>query len=234
MTKIEPIEKGNFYHIYNHGVGGRNLFCEDANYKYFLLLYDKYISPIADSYAWVLMKNHFHLLVRIRENVVYKYSKADKSFDKECNSANAVRFEEVKWKTTDLSACEAPDSVKDHKIPKPENHFSHFFNAYTKTLNKQLQTRGTLFERPFKRKQIQDEEYLRQVILYIHNNPLHHGFCKHPSEYTWSSYLTCIGEKPTKLKRKQVMEWFGDKTNFEYMHNLKIDTIAMERWLELE
>ncbi|MCF8219476.1 MAG: hypothetical protein K9I29_08595 [Bacteroidales bacterium] len=253
MTTIEPIEKGNFYHIYNHGVGRRNLFCEDANYKYFLQLYDKYISPIADSYAWVLMKNHFHLLVRIRENVVYKYSKADKSFDKGCNSSNAdrseeracnssnadrsddaVRFEEIKWETTDLSACEAPDSVKDHKIPKPENHFSHFFNAYTKALNKQLQTRGALFERPFKRKQIHDEEYLRQVILYIHNNPVHHGFCKHPSDYPWSSYLTFIKRNPTKLKRKQVMDWFGDKTNFEYMHNKILDIIEIERWLELE
>ena len=32
----------------------------------FLSLYDKYISPVADTYAWVLMGNHFHLLVRIK------------------------------------------------------------------------------------------------------------------------------------------------------------------------
>jgi hypothetical protein len=30
-------------------------------------LYDKHISPIADTFAWVLMRNHFHLLVRIKE-----------------------------------------------------------------------------------------------------------------------------------------------------------------------
>lgn len=27
---------------------------------------DKYISPVADTFAWVLMKNHFHFLVRIK------------------------------------------------------------------------------------------------------------------------------------------------------------------------
>jgi hypothetical protein len=65
MQQFEPLNPGQFYHIYNHGVGGRNLFGEPENYEYFLGLYDKYISPIAEPYAWCLMPNHFHLLVRI-------------------------------------------------------------------------------------------------------------------------------------------------------------------------
>ena len=32
----------------------------------FVNLYDKYISPVAKTYAWVLMRNHFHLLVKIK------------------------------------------------------------------------------------------------------------------------------------------------------------------------
>ncbi len=34
---------------------------------YFLTLYEKHIEPIADTYAYCLMRNHFHLLVRIKE-----------------------------------------------------------------------------------------------------------------------------------------------------------------------
>ncbi len=37
-----------------------------------------------------------------------------------------------------------------------------------------------LFERPFRRKRIENEEHLRTAVVYIHNNPVHHGFCKHP------------------------------------------------------
>lgn len=48
-------------------VNSCDLFREKTNYECFLELYDKYISPVADTYAWVLMKNHFHLLVRIKE-----------------------------------------------------------------------------------------------------------------------------------------------------------------------
>jgi len=66
MHQIEQLKYGNFYHIYNHGVGNRDLFLEADNYEYFLSQWDKYISPVADMYAWVLMKNHFHVLVRIK------------------------------------------------------------------------------------------------------------------------------------------------------------------------
>lgn len=66
-----PLEPGNFYHIYNRGINSCNLFREPTNYEHFLELYDKYISPVADTFAWVLMPNHFHLLVRVKEDVVY-------------------------------------------------------------------------------------------------------------------------------------------------------------------
>lgn len=88
--KQERLFEGKFYHIYNRGNNRRNLFSEVSDYEHFLALYDKYISPIAETLAWVLMPNHFHLVVRIKENVVYKYSNpyqlnADRSGD-------AVRF----------------------------------------------------------------------------------------------------------------------------------------------
>ena len=67
MQQIEPLIPGNFYHIYNRGIDSCNLFIEPDNYEYFLSLYDKYISPVADTYAWVLMPNHFHFLVRLKE-----------------------------------------------------------------------------------------------------------------------------------------------------------------------
>ena len=65
----EQLEYEKYYHIYNCGINGCNLFNETGNYTYFLNLYDKYISPIADTFAWVLMPNHFHLLVKIKSEV---------------------------------------------------------------------------------------------------------------------------------------------------------------------
>jgi REP element-mobilizing transposase RayT len=223
MQQTEPLTCGNYYHIYNRGIDSCNLFLESDNYEYFLSLYDKYISPVADTFAWVLMPNHFHFLVRIKEDVVYKFTDADRSVD-------PVRFEKHKWETTDLSASKAPDSVKK---PTPHLHFSHLMNAYSKYFNKRTGRHGSLFERPFKRKLIGNEGYLKQVILYIHNNPIHHGFCSHPMEYPWSSYLSCVSVKPTKLHRDKVIGWFDDQANFKYMHNQKVEIERIEYWLEI-
>jgi len=66
MSKETPLLNGHYYHIYNRGNNGENLFPEERNYRHFLKLYIRYIYPIADTYAYCLMKNHFHLLVRIK------------------------------------------------------------------------------------------------------------------------------------------------------------------------
>jgi REP element-mobilizing transposase RayT len=62
----EPLIPGCYYHIYNRGNNGENIFREERNYRYFLQLYVKYIVPIAVTYAYCLLANHFHLLVRIK------------------------------------------------------------------------------------------------------------------------------------------------------------------------
>lgn len=64
--KTISLEYGKFYHIYNRGINGCNFFNENENYDYFLHLYDKYVSKVAKTFAWVLMRNHFHFLVRIK------------------------------------------------------------------------------------------------------------------------------------------------------------------------
>jgi len=232
MQKIENLIGGKFFHMYNRGINSSNLFNEASNYEHFLHLYDKYISPVAETFAWVLMPNHFHFLVRIKEDIIYKYSNADRSVD-------AVRFfEDHKWETIprDLSACEAPDSVKipeNNKTPKPHLHFSHLFNAYSSYINKRYNRHGSLFERPFKRKLIENEIYLKHVVHYIHNNPVIHGFCEHPLEYPWSSYISCISNKPTKLIRENVIRWFEDEENFKRIHNDTGNIEFIEKWLEL-
>jgi len=67
MQKIEKLVFGSYYHLYNRGINSCNIFKEPENYEYFLGLYDLYPSPVADTFAWVLMPKHFHFLVRIKE-----------------------------------------------------------------------------------------------------------------------------------------------------------------------
>ena len=60
-------EAGCFYHVYNRSVDRKPMFRSDANYEYFLHRYDHYISGYAETYAYSLMNNHFHLLIRVKD-----------------------------------------------------------------------------------------------------------------------------------------------------------------------
>lgn len=196
-----PLEHGCYYHIYNRGNNGTPLFHTPGNYEHFLRLYDKYITPIADTYAWCLMGNHFHLLVRIKEEdeIIIK------------SLPNPVRVEN-------------PDRVNTSKTFKPPHiYFSHLFNSYTQAINKQQGRSGSLFERPFHRIQINTEQYFRNLVIYIHQNPIHHGFTNDFRDYPWSSYQGIVSDKPTKVDRETVLEWFGGKTNFIDVHHKIID-----------
>ena len=51
------------------------LFREVRNYHHFLRLWAKYIEPVADTYAYCLLSNHFHFLIRIKEDQTGPVSK---------------------------------------------------------------------------------------------------------------------------------------------------------------
>ena len=67
MSSPSAIQHGRYYHIFNRGNNRENIFLEKRNYQYFLKQYERYISRVADTYAYCLLRNHFHLLVRIKD-----------------------------------------------------------------------------------------------------------------------------------------------------------------------
>jgi putative transposase len=67
MFKPVPLQHGQFYHIYNRGNNHQALFVEERNYRYFLNLYAAHVEPVAETYAYCLLPNHFHFLVRIQD-----------------------------------------------------------------------------------------------------------------------------------------------------------------------
>lgn len=188
---MQSLGFGRYYHIYNRGVNSCNLFKEISNYEHFLRLYEKYILPVADTYAYCLMPNHFHFLVKIKD-------------EKEILNLK------------NLSGLKNPDRFN---IPnRPSKQFSNLFNAYTKAFNKKYKRHGSLFERPFKRIFIENESYLKYLVYYVHHNPVKHGFVDDMIEYPWSSYLTVSSPKKTNLKRDQVIDWFDDLENLKFFH----------------
>ncbi len=59
---------GNFYHIFNRAINRDKIFPATRNYSYFLKKYDNFVSDLVDTYAYCLLPNHFHLLVKVKEH----------------------------------------------------------------------------------------------------------------------------------------------------------------------
>ena len=198
MSNPEPLLYGTYYHIYNRGNNGENIFVEKRNYPYFLELYTKYILPIADTYAYSLLRNHFHYGVRIKEK--------EEIFGDPRLPRNLTGLQ-------DLSGL--PEGL-------PSQQFSNFFNAYAKSINKAYHRSGALFERPFGRKVVTGEAHLVHLIKYIHFNPQKHGFIDDFREWKHSSYEALCSSAPTKLNRKQVLWYFGGLGAFKKEHENEV------------
>ncbi|OWK74326.1 transposase [Flavobacteriaceae bacterium JJC] len=188
--RITPIEPDRFYHIYNRGINGEIIFKTERNFSFFLTKLNQHLLSVCEIYAYCLMPNHFHLLVRIKsEPILQEVAKAQK-----------VKITEDKGLHS-----------SQHVFSK---QFSLIFNSYSQAFNKENNRHGSLIESPFKRKLITSEDYLRQCIIYIHQNPSTSDFTKYP----YSSYKTILSESPTFLKRNEVIEQFDDIENFMCCH----------------
>lgn len=193
-----------YYHIYNHANGDENLFRERKNYGFFLKKYRQHINPVADTIAWCLMPNHFHLLVRTKSEV--EIAKVSTNFSKVSNFGKVGERGKVEER-------KKVEEVKAAKSKFLSKQFSNLFSSYTQAFNKVYGRHGSLFLKNFKRKEIEEEAYLRNLILYIHLNPVKHGFTHNVVEWEHSSYAAFPEREPDFLIR-----FFGDNENYQFLH----------------
>lgn len=99
MEKYDILEPDCFYHIYNRGNNKEDLFLEPENYSHFLNLVKTHIIEIADIYAYCLLKNHFHLVIKIKSKTELpeKYHPENKLSQPFSNLFNAYTKAINKW-----------------------------------------------------------------------------------------------------------------------------------------
>ena len=206
MTSPSPLLYDTYYHIYNRGNNGENIFIQERNYEHFMKLYFKYIDPIAETFAYCLLRNHFHVSLRIKleEEILetLKVSTPNQHPPKQGSLANNATSQSRQPLGTNY----------------PSKKFSDFFNAYAKAINHAYGRTGSLFQHPFGRVPITTDRQFWNVIAYIHQNPQKHKFVKDFRDWKWSSYGILLAEQSTKLKRDFVLDWFGGKESYLELH----------------
>ncbi len=173
-AKLRP---GGYYHIYNRGNNREDVFRSEREYTSFLERYAHHVAPSVDTFAYCLMRNHFHLLIRVR-----------------------------------------PIDEWPNETPTPDRRFANLFSGYAKWFNAKHQRTGSLFGKPFGRIEVTDDAYFATLVRYLHRNPQRHRFVDDFRDWPHSSYHALTSKKPTRLARRQTIEWFGGQTGFQTAH----------------
>lgn len=212
------MEPGKLYHLYTHANGSENLFRSGENYRYFLRRYQHFITPVADTLVYCLMPNHLHFLIRIKEEkeIINAFAPDQTDSSQASNSTTSNKTFKVLKNLEGLNrSLNGGLNTVEKRISQ---QFRNLFNSYTKSYNKAYHRRGSLFIPNFKRKEIADDDYISNVIAYIHNNPVHHGFVKKSSDWLWSSYNHFFIDAPSIVKREAILNWFGTCDEFLKFH----------------
>ncbi|MGV3547331.1 MAG: transposase [Pedobacter sp.] len=179
-------ESRRFYHVYNRTIDKKKMFVDEGNYVYFLKKFSFYLNELIEVYAYCLLDNHFHFLIRIKENTAL-----------------------------DL-----------HEIVSKQ--FRLLFQSYALAFNKQQNRIGTLFQTPFKRALVTEQQHLFHLIYYIHHNPKKHQLMNNFTDWKWSSYKAMLSDYNTKLKRLEVLNWFGGTDEFIDFHFREPDNFVFD------
>ncbi|MEO8109046.1 MAG: hypothetical protein ABI594_03390 [Ginsengibacter sp.] len=193
-----PLIANEYYHLFNRAIGKEKLFLSEDNYVYFLSKMKQHLLPVTDVFAYSLLPNHFHLLVRIKpseELMMFYEKKKGRPFNEKKNNL--------------------PDFVMEQ--------FSNWLNGYTKAFNIMYNRKGGLFIDYLKRTEAKEHADITSFLFYIHKNAVHHGLTKKIGEWKYDSYNLILSDKPTSLQREAVINWFGSRERFIEFHKQPVN-----------
>ncbi len=183
---LTPIEAGGIYHIFNRGINYGDVFFKDEDYMFFLEKVKMYLVEVAEIYAYVLLPNHYHFLLKVKEN------------------------------------------METNKFSK---HFRRLILSYTNSINKRDARSGALFLTRFKRLLVENENYLMQLVYYIHHNPEKHDVTKTYKTYKFSSFKSYLSQNSTLLYKNEILDYFGGVENFLDYHDIKHEEESIKKYI---
>ncbi len=204
-----PFLPGLYYHVYNRGNNGETVFRQERNYRYFLELYAFNLYQIAETFAYCLLPNHFHFLIRIRD-----LSDLPKKFQ----SISETTLFPSKRRPRSLNAMLG-------------QQFATWCGTYAKAVNNSFNRTGSLFEKPVHRKIVSSDAYFTNLTAYIHRNPQNHGLIDDFRLWPYSSYQTLLSEKPSRLERATLLNWFDGVEGLQEIHQREVDEKSIGEFL---
>lgn len=196
MNYHPNFEENKIYHVFARANGKEKMFISNDDYELFMIRLQKYILPIAEIYAYSLIPNHYHLMIKIKG---HDELLAFKKFQ------NANFIENENWLANLIT-----------------HQFSNFQNSYCKKINFLHKRKGSLFIERLRRLEVKDDDQFTATVFYIHKNPVHHSLAANMRDWPHSSYHQYLSEENSFLTTQPVIDQFGGMKFFLRFHSQEI------------
>ncbi|MBD3315229.1 MAG: hypothetical protein GF344_05545 [Chitinivibrionales bacterium] len=155
---------GEVHHVMARGLDGMEIFRCDENRRWLIHLLERYLAFFDNRcYAWALLPNHYHLLVRI-------------------------------------------------SAPNLGLMMRRLNGAYAKRFNMSHGRRGYLFMNRYKSVAVQSRRYFKELVAYIHLNPIRAGIVESLQQlawYPWCSHTDYLGKsRHSWLSHEEGLKYF--------------------------
>ena len=82
----------HYYHVFNRTNNKERLFVKRQNYQYFLRKYHEHLGSVLTTYAYCLLGNHFHLLVKVCSEERLSQLESTTDVEVDCNRIVREQF----------------------------------------------------------------------------------------------------------------------------------------------
>lgn len=207
-----------YYHIISHTVWEAQRPFTDREKRVFVSLLRKLTKGyLIDVISFVLMDNHFHLLVKVFPHFLFSQeeilSRAKRIFSQDSIKQKPVEY----WmeKLSDISSF-----VKDLK-----GRFAQWYNLTTGR-------KGHLWHDRFKSILIGDPRALLSVAAYIELNPIRAGISKTLLDYNFTSYSSRMGGEKWLLPLNEIADGLNLEEYRRILFELGIEKKEEKAFLE--
>lgn len=206
-NRVKKYVEGGYYHIYNRGIEGREIFSDEQDYKTFLLTLKRYLELYSGETREGFKKDRPSILTH----------KQEMSLDSEVIL---------------LAYCLMPNHF--HLLVKQKigdgitKLMRRVCTNYSMYFNRKYERRGGLFESVYKAVAVSSEEQLINLSRYIHLNPVkiikrRYGLVEtvvgsKPEEYAYSSLRKYLGlEEVSWVKPGEILGMMHGVAYWEFV-----------------
>ena len=194
MARIKRIKAEGvaFYHVVSR-IANKAFLLKDARRKsvFVNMLHRAAEFSGVDVATYVVMDNHFHLCVRVPKKI-------DEVPEAEILRRVGILYGEERMRLLEKQFTAYRDSGNDSRVEAELARFrarmgdlSEFMKTFKQRVsqwyNSNFDHEGTLWGGRFKSVLVEDGRYLRNLVAYIHGNPIRAGLATRVADYEWSA-----------------------------------------------